>query len=313
MPLLLGETLGAYEVTGTLRSGGMGEVYRARDSRVKRDVALKTSNTAFTDRFQREAEAIAALSHPNVCTLFDVGPNFLVMELVEGPTLAEVLAKGRLPVPEALRIANQIADALEAAHARHVVHRELKPGNVKVRPDGLVKVLDFGLAKMDAPGSGAPPAAIDDSPTLSAPMTSAGMILGTAAYMAPEQARGDVVDHRADVWAFGVILFEMLSGARLYRGATVSDTLAAVLLTEPDWSRVPAPELSSVGGLLRWCLEKDPKKRLSDIAMAKRLLVEDPAPVPVASQPARAASRLWPALAAASAILLVAVVAYAFW
>ena len=313
MSLRVGETLGAFEITGTLGSGGMGEVYRARDSRVKRDVALKTSNTAFTDRFQREAEAIAALSHPNVCTLFDVGPNYLVMELVEGPTLAEVLARGPLPVPEALRIANQIADALEAAHARHVVHRDLKPGNVKVRPDGLVKVLDFGLAKMGAPGSGASAAAPDDSPTLSEPMTSAGMILGTAAYMAPEQARGDVVDHRADVWAFGVILYEMLSGARLYRGATVSDTLAAVLLSEPDWSLVPAAELSSLGRLLRWCLEKDPKKRLSDIAMAKRLLVEDPAPAPVMPQRALAASRLWPALTAAFAILLVAVAAYAFW
>jgi Tol biopolymer transport system component len=313
MPLRVGETLGAYEITGTLGEGGMGEVYRARDSRVKRDVALKTSNTAFTDRFQREAEAIAALSHPNVCTLFDVGPNYLVMELVEGPTLAEVLAKGRLPVPEALRIATQIADALEAAHARHVVHRDLKPGNVKVRPDGLVKVLDFGLAKMGDPASGASAADPDDSPTLSGPMTSAGMILGTAGYMAPEQARGDAVDHRADVWAFGVILYEMLSGARLYRGATVSDTLAAVLLTEPDWSRVPATELSSLGRLLRWCLEKDPKKRLSDIAMAKRLLVEDPAPAAAVPQPTRAASRLWPALAAAFAILLAAVAAYAFW
>lgn len=312
MPLRVGETLGAYEITGTLGAGGMGEVYRARDSRVKRDVAVKTSNTAFTDRFQREAEAIAALSHPNVCTLFDVGPDYLVMELVEGPTLAEVLARGRLPVPEALRIARQIADALEAAHARHIVHRDLKPGNVKVRPDGLVKVLDFGLAKMVDPATGAA-ASVDDSPTLSGPMTSAGLILGTAGYMAPEQARGDAVDHRADVWAFGVILYEMLSGARLYRGATVSDTLAAVLLTEPDWSRVPATELSSLGRLLRWCLEKDPKKRLSDIAMAKRLLVEDPAPASVVPQPAPARWPLWPALAAASAVILLAVGAYAFW
>jgi serine/threonine protein kinase len=312
MPFRIGETLGAYEITGTLGTGGMGEVYRARDSRVKRDVAVKTSYSAFTDRFQREAEAIAALSHPNVCTLFDVGPNYLVMELVEGPTVAELMAKGRLPVPEALRIAGQIADALEAAHAKHIVHRDLKPGNVKVRPDGLVKVLDFGLAKVGDPANAAA-ANPDNSPTLSAPMTSVGMILGTAGYMAPEQARGDAVDHRADVWAFGVILYEMLSGARLYRDATVPDTLAAVLLTEPDWSRVPVPELSSLGRLLRWCLEKDPKKRLSDIAMAKRLLVEDPAPGPVMPQPARTASRLWPALAAASAILLVAVAAYAFW
>src|ERR1044071_8452163 len=170
MPLRVGETLGAYEITGALGSGGMGEVYRARDSRVKRDVAIKTSNTAFTDRFQREAEAIAALSHPNVCTLFDVGSNYLVMELVEGPTLAELVAKGPLAVPEALRIANQIADALEAAHAKHVIHRDLKPGNVKVRPDGRVKVLDFGLAKMSDTASGAATANPDDSPTLTGPM-----------------------------------------------------------------------------------------------------------------------------------------------
>ena len=274
MPLRIGDKLGPYEIVDTLGKGGMGEVYRARDARLKRDVAIKTSNTAFSDRFQREAEAIAALSHPNICTLFDVGPDYLVMELVEGPTLGELIKKGPLPVAEALRIAGQIADALEAAHAKNIVHRDLKPGNVKIRPDGLVKVLDFGLAKVGPTAAASSP---EDSPTLTMGMTEAGMILGTAGYMAPEQARGESVDHRADVWAFGVILYEMLSGARLYSGPTVSDTLAAVLLKEPDWSKIPAPELSSIGRLLRWCLEKDPKKRLSDISMAKRLLVEDPA------------------------------------
>ncbi len=308
MVMAPGSKIGAYEILAKLGQGGMGEVYRARDQRVKRDVAIKISNTAFTERFQLEAEAIAALSHPNVCTLFDVGPDYLVMELVEGPTLADLLSKGPLPMAEALRIAAQIADALEAAHAKHVVHRDLKPGNVKIRPDGLVKVLDFGLAKMGGAAGGSQ----NDSPTLTMGMTEAGMILGTAGYMAPEQARGEAVDHRADVWGFGVLLYEMLSGARLYDGATASDTLAAVLLKEPDWSRVPASELSSIGRLLRWCLEKEPRKRLSDIAMAKRLLVEDPAPT-MTNAPARASSRLWPAIAAMLASLLVGGASYTFW
>jgi len=293
MPLNTGDTLGPYEITGVLGKGGMGEVYRARDPRLKREVAVKVAGTAFSERFQREAEAIAALSHPNICTLFDVGPDYLVMELVEGPTLGDRAGGRPLPVPELLRIAGQIVDALEAAHAKHIVHRDLKPANVKVRPDGLVKVLDFGLATVVAP-AGSP----DESPTLNIDLTAAGMILGTAGYMAPEQARGGVVDHRADVWAFGVMLYEMLSGARLYSGPTVSDTLAAVLLKEPDWTRVPVPELSSLGRLLRWCLEKDPKKRLSDIAMARRLLVEDPAPVVAPAPPvtaSRSRGRMWAA------------------
>jgi eukaryotic-like serine/threonine-protein kinase len=306
MSLNTGDTLGPYEVAGVLGKGGMGEVYRARDPRLKRDVAIKVAGTAFSERFQREAEAIAALSHPNICTLFDVGPDYLVMELVEGPTLADVIGGQALPVPEVLRIAGQIVDALEAAHAKHIVHRDLKPANVKVRPDGLVKVLDFGLATVVAP-TGSP----DESPTLNIDLTAAGMILGTAGYMAPEQARGGVVDHRADVWAFGVMLYEMLSGARLYNGPTVSDTLAAVLLKEPDWTRVPVPELSSLGRLLRWCLEKDPRKRLSDIGMARRLLVEDPAPAVAPALPATASrSSGWMWATAAMGLLAVASAAY---
>jgi len=307
MSLQTGDTLGPYEITGVLGKGGMGEVYRARDPRLKRDVAIKVAGTAFSERFQREAEAIAALSHPNICTLFDVGPDYLVMELVEGPTLGDRAGGRPLPVSEVLRIAGQIVDALEAAHAKHIVHRDLKPANVKVRPDGLVKVLDFGLATVVAP-AGSP----DESPTLNIDLTAAGMILGTAGYMAPEQARGGTVDHRADVWAFGVMLYEMLSGARLYSGPTVSDTLAAVLLKEPDWTRVPVPELSSLGRLLRWCLEKDPKKRLSDIGMARRLLVEDPASAAQTHPVAPVRSNGWMWAAGVIGLLAVAGAAYLY-
>jgi eukaryotic-like serine/threonine-protein kinase len=190
----------------------MGEVYRARDSRLGRDVAIKVSAERFTERFDREARTVAALNHPNICTLHDVGPNYLVMELIAGPTLAERMAQGPVPVDEALEIARQIAAALGAAHDKGIIHRDLKPGNIKFTPDGTVKVLDFGLAKM----GGTPPAASEDSPTISMAATQAGVILGTAAYMSPEQARGKHVDKGTDIWAFGVVLFEMLTGRRLY-------------------------------------------------------------------------------------------------
>src|SRR5665213_2237011 len=223
----------------------MGEVWKARDPRLNRDVAIKISANQFTDRFEREALAVAALNHSNVCTLYDVGPNYLVMELVEGPTLAEQIAQGPIPIEEALRIAKQIADALEAAHEKNIVHRDLKPANVKIRPDGSVKVLDFGLAK-----SAQQAEVTSDSPTM---LTVSGMILGTAGYMAPEQARGKDVDKRADIWAFGVVLYEMLTAERLFEGETVSDTLVSVIKDEPDWTKVPA----QVERLLRRCLEQD--------------------------------------------------------
>src|SRR5579863_9622526 len=203
MPLSPGDRLGPYEIVADIGKGGMGEVWRARDPRLGRDVAIKVSAQQFTDRFEREARAIAALNHSNICTLYDVGPNYLVMELVEGSTLAERIQEGTLPPEEALPIAKQIADALEAAHEKGIVHRDLKPANVKIRPDGSVKVLDFGLAK-----SAGYAEVTADSPTM---MSVPGMILGTAGYMAPEQARGKEVDKRADIWAFGVVLYEMIT------------------------------------------------------------------------------------------------------
>jgi eukaryotic-like serine/threonine-protein kinase len=195
----------------------MGEVYRASDSRLHREVAIKVAAAQFSERFEREAHAIAALNHPNICHVYDVGPNYLVMELVEGPTLAERLKQGAMPLDEALLIARQIGEALEAAHERRVVHRDLKPGNIKIRPDGTVKVLDFGLAKMaeEEALAGNP----ENSPTLTLEQaTRVGTVMGTAAYIAPEQARGQAVDKRADIWAFGVVLYEMLTGQRLFGG-----------------------------------------------------------------------------------------------
>jgi serine/threonine-protein kinase len=268
MPLSIGTRLGPYEILAPLGSGGMGEVYRARDPRMGREVAIKVSAERFSDRFEREVHAVAALNHPNICHLYDVGPNYLVMELVEGSTLAERIASGPIPLEESLKIGRQIADALEAAHEKGIVHRDLKPANVKITPDGVVKVLDFGLAKL------ADPAPIGQGePTLTAtPATCAGVILGTAAYMSPEQARGMTVDKRADIWAFGVVLYEMLTGRRLFDGASVTDCLAAVLTKEPEWNRVPVKARQ----LLQSCLERDPKRRLRDIGDAWRLLEDAP-------------------------------------
>ena len=261
MSLAAGDHLGPYEIVSLLGKGGMGEVWRARDPRLGREVAIKVSAQQFTDRFEREARAIAPLNHPNICTLYDVGPHYLVMELVEGPTLAERIAQGKLPLEEALGIARQMAAALEEAHEKGVVHRDLKPANVKIKPGGAVKVLDFGLAKMAAEEIPLTP----DSPTM---MSMPGMILGTAGYMAPEQARGKPVDKRADIWAFGVVLHEMLTAKRLFQGEDVSHTLAAVIMKEPDLSEVPA----QVVPLLKRCLEKDPKNRLRDIGDAMGLV-----------------------------------------
>jgi eukaryotic-like serine/threonine-protein kinase len=260
--------LGPYEIVSSIGKGGMGEVWKARDPRLNRDVAIKISAHQFTDRFEREARAIAALNHPNICTLYDVGLNYLVMEFVEGPTLAERIAQGPIPLEEALGLAKQIADALEAAHEKGIVHRDLKPANIKIKPDGSVKVLDFGLAK-----SAEYAEVTSDSPTM---LSIPGMILGTAGYMSPEQARGQDVDKRADIWAFGVALYEMLTGRRLFEGGTVSDSLAAVITREPDLTKVPA----KVQRLLRRCLEKDPKRRLRDISGAE-LLLEDVGPAAI--------------------------------
>ena len=234
-----GERLGPYEITGLIGHGGMGEVYKARDPRLNRDVAIKSSRDQFTERFEREAGAIAALNHPNICTLYDVGPNYLVMEFVEGQTLDERIKEGPLPLEEALRLAHQITDALEAAHERGITHRDLKPGNIMIRPDGTVKVLDFGLAKV---GSGF--THDDAAVTVSLGATQAGMILGTPAYMSPEQAKGrSNVDKRADIWAFGAVLYEMLTGERAFPG----DRDLAVLPIEGGKPGTPQPYLHGEG------------------------------------------------------------------
>jgi serine/threonine protein kinase len=266
-----GQSLGPYRIECFLAAGGMGEVYRATDTRLNRPVAIKVSAGRFSERFEREARVIASLNHANICTLFDVGPHFLVMEYVEGPTLAERIQKGPIPLAEALEIARQMAAALEDAHQRLVVHRDFKPGNVKIKPDGTVKVLDFGLAKLSAMQAGAS-ANPSDSPTLTIAATQAGVLLGTAAYMSPEQARGEPVDKRGDVWAFGVVLWEMLTGRRLFDGKTTSDVLAAVIRAEPDLARVPA----KVCPLLKRCLEKDPQRRLRDIGDAMGIVESTP-------------------------------------
>jgi len=293
-----GDTVEHYRIQEKLGEGGMGVVYKASDSRLGRSVALKFVKTEFSSRSQREARAVASLNHPNICTLHDVGPNYLVMELVEGPTLAERIAKGPIPVPEALEIARQIAEALEAAHEKGIVHRDLKPANIKLTSDGKVKVLDFGLAKTLVPrASGSP----EDSPTRTLSETRAGMILGTAAYMSPEQARGKPVDARADVWAFGVVLYEMVTGQKLFEGDGISEILAAVLKEEPRLERAP----EKLRRLLRSSLQKDPEQRLRAIG-DWRLLLDGP---PLTGARERSARWMWPAAAAMIAIAAV----IAFW
>ncbi|HLF12264.1 MAG TPA: serine/threonine-protein kinase, partial [Gammaproteobacteria bacterium] len=252
MALAAGTQLGPYEIIGLIGQGGMGEVYRARDPRLNRDVAIKVSAAQFSERFEREAKAVAALNHPNICTLYDVGPNYLVMEFVEGES-----PKGPLPLEKALGYARQIVDALEAAHEKNIIHRDLKPANIKIRPDGMVKVLDFGLAKLAHDRE-----AGDNVATLTMGASVAGAILGTPAYMPPEQARGEQVDKRADIWAFGVVLFELLTGQQTFGGKTVSDILAAVLIKEPDLDKAPA----QIQPLLRHCLAKEPKQRIHHAA-----------------------------------------------
>jgi serine/threonine protein kinase/Tol biopolymer transport system component len=266
MAILSGTRVGPYEVVALIGAGGMGEVYRARDSKLNRDVALKLLPEAFArdserlTRFRREAQVLAALNHPNIAAIYGLEENALVMELVEGETL-----RGPLPVETALDYARQIAEALEAAHERGIVHRDLKPANIKVTPQGVVKVLDFGLAKAAESEPTGNPA---ESPTVTISPTRVGTILGTAAYMSPEQARGASVDKRTDIWAFGVVLYEMLAGRSLFQGETISDTLAAVLKTDPDWSRLPPDTPAAIRRLLRRCLERDRKKRLHDIGDA---------------------------------------------
>ena len=319
MPLPTGTRIGAYEITGALGAGGMGEVYRARDTTLGRDVAVKVLPAAVASdperlaRFGREAKLLASLSHANIAQVYGLEPPStgsgqvaLVMELAAGEDLTAQMNRGAMSVHDALPIAIQIAYALEAAHERGIIHRDLKPANVKVTDDGAVKVLDFGLAKaLDANASSASAEAMN-SPTLTAQATAAGIILGTAAYMSPEQARGRDADKRADVWAFGIVLFEMLSGARLFQGETISDTLAAVLRQDIPWSALPAGTHQEIVRLLRRCLERDRKNRLHDIADA-RIVLEDVVrggAKDVTVAPAAAARRPWWPLAVAAAVLI---------
>jgi len=304
MPLESGTRIGVYEVVSLLGAGGMGEVYRAFDTRLKREVALKvlpSSLAADSDRllrFAREAEMLAALNHPKIAAIYgveegaaegrDAGrPMALVMELVDGETLADRIARGSVPVDEALAIAHDLAEALGFAHEQGIVHRDLKPANIKVRDDGTVKVLDFGLAKLAEPAMSAAGSGSSMSPTITSPalMTNAGMLLGTAAYMSPEQAKGKPADKRSDMWAFGCVLFEMLAGKRAFDGEDISETLASVLRSEPEWSSLPAATPPAVRTLIRRCLEKDRRKRAADCAAALFALDEHPhlvAPAPAA-------------------------------
>ena len=280
------KTIAHYRVTAKIGEGGMGEVWRATDTKLNREVAVKFLPEQFAGdsermaRFQREAQVLASLNHPHIAAIYGVEERTLVMELVEGRTLEAVIAGGPLPVEEALSIARQIADALEYAHECGVVHRDLKPANIKVTPEGRVKVLDFGLAKaMSSDVAGGSPTS---SPTLTLNATRMGVILGTAAYMAPEQARGQEVDKRADIWAFGVVLYEMLTGRALFEAPTVSDTLASVLRADIDWAALPSGVPANIRTLLNRCLQRDPRKRLRDIGDA-RLEVEQPTAAAIAS------------------------------
>jgi len=305
MPLAAGDQLSHYRVTTAIGAGGMGEVYRATDTKLGRDVALKLLPDAFAAdperlaRFEREAKLLASLNHPGIAHLYGFDAvtledgtraHVLVMELVEGEDLAARLKRGAIPVDEALGIARQLAEAIEEAHEKGIVHRDLKPANVKLTPDGKVKVLDFGLAKAWAgEAAGATSSAeLSQSPTLANSGTAAGLILGTAAYMSPEQARGKRADKRADIWAFGVVLWEMLTGERLFAGETVSDVLAGVLKTDPDWSTLPAGTPGAVRGLLRRCLERAPLARLRDIGEARVLLSGPLVPAQAGEPPAQA-------------------------
>jgi serine/threonine protein kinase len=285
MGLTAGTRLGAYEILKLIGSGGMGAVYLAHDSKLGRDVALKILPATVTNdpdrvaRFRREAHVLASLNHPHIAQIYDLvdadNTQFLVLELVDGESLDKRIARGAIPVDEALAVAKQIAEALEAAHEKGIIHRDLKPANIALTADGTVKVLDFGLAKAMEP-AGSPLIDPANSPTITSPamMTGVGVILGTAAYMSPEQAVGKPADKRSDLWALGVVLWEMLTGKRLFEGAAVSDTLAAVLTKELQWNALAPATPVAIRRLLRRCLEKDRKRRLDSAADA-RLEIEE--------------------------------------
>ena len=321
MALTVGSRLGHYEVTALIGEGGMGQVYRATDTTLDRDVALKVLPDAFTAdpdrlaRFEREAKVLASLNHPNIGAIYGLEKSgdtrALVLELIEGPTLADRIKRGPIPLDEALPIAKQIAEALEAAHEAGVIHRDLKPANIKVRNDGTVKVLDFGLAKaLDPHPEGDP----SQSPTLTAAATQMGVIMGTAAYMPPEQARGKPVDKRADIWAFGCVLYEMLTGQMAFQGEDVSLTLSAVLQREPEWTVLPPSVAPELNAYLRRCLQKDPRQRVQAIGDV-RLAMEGAFETTVTSLSESTVShalQVWqrPLPLAAGAVVLVAIAGF---
>ena len=320
---MIGKKLAHYEITSELGKGGMGEVWRARDAKLGREVAIKTLPEDFAAdagrlaRFEREARLLASLNHPNIAAIYGLevfeGTRFLVLELVEGETLAERLKRGPLSIEESLALARQIAEALEAAHEKGVIHRDLKPANIKLTPDGKIKVLDFGLAKA-LTGDVVAESDLASSPTLSMQATRQGVILGTAAYMSPEQARGEAVDKRADIWAFGCVLYEMLTGRSTFDGRTASDVLAGVLRAEPDWNLLPPNLHPRLREVLERCLEKEAKNRWHDIADVRvdleKLLTDPIAPVAVKT---RVESRSVLPWVAGTIVVTAAVVAMAVW
>src|SRR6516162_1918983 len=282
MSLSTGSRLGPYEILSAIGAGGMGEVYRARDTKLGRDVAIKVLPDAFArdfarmSRFGREAKLLASLNHPNIASIYGLedsgSTHALVMELDEGPTLADRIRQGPLPLEDVLKIARQMADALEYAHEKSIIHRDLKPANIKVAADDTVKILDFGLAK--ALEEDAASVDISTSPTLSRMATMQGVLLGTAAYMSPEQAKAKPVDRRTDIWAFGCVLYEMLTGKMAFSGETITDTLAAVVMKDPDWSQLPPKTPMRVRVLLQRCLQRDVRQRLQAMGDARISLEE---------------------------------------
>ncbi|HEX9148980.1 MAG TPA: serine/threonine-protein kinase, partial [Thermoanaerobaculia bacterium] len=328
MPLAAGSKFGVYSILGPLGSGGMGEVYRAFDTRLGREVAVKTLPEEFSDdperlaRFEREARMLAALNHPSIAAIYGLEEagraRFIVMELVPGETLSEMLSRGPLPFEEALKVARQIADALEAAHERGIIHRDLKPANIKVTPEGRVKVLDLGLAKVFDPKEPASGPDLSVSPTLVSDGTQPGVILGTVEFMSPEQARGKAVDKRTDIWSFGCVLYELLTGRRVFAGETPTDVLAAILTAEPRWELLPGETPARIRDLLRRSLQKDPNHRLRDIgdarieidqalALAPEAFRESPLPTVPLPRPRTSRIRL-AAIGAAAVVAALAIV-----
>ena len=316
MALTIGTQLGSLEISALLGKGGMGEVYRARDLKLKREVAIKILPEEFSrdadrvSRFQREAEVLASLNHPNIATIHDLeeanGSRFLVLELVEGETLEEQLRRGPIPIEDALKIAKDISEALEAAHEKGIIHRDLKPANVKVTAEGRVKVLDFGLAKALQPQQQI--TGLSNSPTVIS-VSIPGVILGTAAYMSPEQVRGKETDARSDIWAFGCVLYEMLTGRPPFQGETIGEIFAGILKAEPEWAALPNELPGPIRGLLRRCLMKDRRDRLQAIGEA-RIVIDTPSEEATVS--AKPSSRYLPALWIWAALVTAALLAVSF-